>query len=276
MQSHENVIQTRHGHFLLDTTTDAKMAGRLVGNIFPQQDLLELIQALGTRKVIDVGAHVGTVSIPAAELGKEVIAFEPNLQSFGYLKHNIELNKSRVDMRNKGLAEKKGRAKILITQNSNAGAHSLVAGDEVEVSTLDLEIPQADFIKIDVEGMELSVLKGGTKLIEQSHPAIYFEVNISALRDHGTSLCQLSRFFLSRNYRLYFLENRILYRLPGLSFAALYIAPRSFLFESPSAPFDVLALPAEVRPPYPSGRYIRTSVYLFTRYVKLQYARFFN
>jgi FkbM family methyltransferase len=276
MQSHEKEINTPQGRFVLDGSADAKMASRLAEPVYPQEDVLKLAEALNAQKIVDVGAHVGTVSVPLARQGKHVTAFEPNPASFAFLQRNCAQNDVRVDIRNKGLGRAVGRASVAETQQQNAGAHSLSVGDEIEVSTLDIEVKEADLIKIDVEGMELDVLLGGKKLVEHTRPAVYFEVNLSALRGHTTHLTDLTKFFTSRKYRLYYLENETLYRVPSLTFAALCIAPRSLLFGSPSAPFDLVAIHHSAPLPYRAHGALRSVVFLITRYVRLQYGRFFR
>ena len=260
------VIETAFGRFAIDETADAKMASKLQ-SVFPHQALFELINFLGPKTIVDIGAHIGTVSVPLAKKYK-VIAFEPNPASLRFLKHNAELNGVFLDARGKGLANVSGRARIL-ERMGNAGANSLAPGAEVEVSILDHEVQEADFVKIDVEGMELKVLGGGKKLIEQSRPAIYFEVNLSALRAHNAKLRELEKFFKKHNYALYFWDKK-LFKLPSLALAVFLVTPRSFLLGGPAAPFDVLALPAERA--VGAGP---ASPHLIMRYLKSQYARFF-
>ncbi|MBP9711148.1 MAG: FkbM family methyltransferase [Candidatus Pacebacteria bacterium] len=272
----EQTIPTAFGRFVLDSEADAKMASRLARPEYPQQDVIDLARALKAEKVVDIGAHVGTVSVPLALQGMKVVAFEPNMESFTFLQKNCEGNTVHIDARNKGLADKSGRASVAVLQTSNAGAHTLGEGNDVEVSMLDTEVSSTDFIKIDVEGMELSVLRGGSKLIERSSPAVFFEVNLSALRAHGTTLASLTAFFKQAGYQLYVLDSYRLYRVPSLTFAALFIAPRSLLFKSSSAPFDILAMSARATLPYPAHSPLRSSVYLLMRYIKAQYGRLFR
>jgi len=276
MPSHEKEINTAHGRFVLDQQADAKMASRLAQPEYPQQDVIDLAEALGATTVIDIGAHVGTVSVPLALQGKRVVAFEPNPESFAFLQKNCERNAVHIDARNKGLAQHPGRASVAVLQTSNAGAHTLGEGDDIEISTLDAEVQETDFIKIDVEGMELEVLLGGKKLIETVRPAIYFEVNLSALHAHATPLSALTAFFKHAGYHLYILEGKTLYQVPSVTFAAFFIAPRSLLFRAPSAPFDALALHLGTMLPYQVLPVWRTFVFLLTRYVTLQYGRLFN
>lgn len=276
MLSHEKEINTSYGRFILDANADAKMALHLEGARYPQQDALELIQAFGVKSVVDIGAHIGTVTVPLARAGVQVIAFEPNSTTFDYLSRNCVLNQVTPDLRNKGLGKNPGKARTAPHGVGNAGSHSLAlaSGGDIEISTLDTEVATTDFIKIDVEGMELPVLEGGQALLKHMHPSIYFEVNLRALRRHQTSLQALSKFLTQAGYRLYFLENKRLYQVPSVSVSALFIAPRSFLFGSRSAPFDLLAVHSSVIVPYPIVASLKSFVFLLGRYITRQYARF--
>lgn len=60
----------------------------------------------------------------------------------------------------------------------------------VDIRTLDKVIPQdldIDFIKIDVEGGEFGVLKGGVNLIHRCKPIIIFESGLGASEYYGTA-----------------------------------------------------------------------------------------
>lgn len=66
------------------------------------------------------------------------------------------------------------------------------AEETIEVTTLDLFIEEngvkrLDFLKVDVEGWEASVLKGGEKSIRQFLPMLYLELNAHWLKDDGES-----------------------------------------------------------------------------------------
>ena len=50
--------------------------------------------------------------------------------------------------------------------------------EPVEMVTLDsMNLPKVDFIKIDVEGMEVDVLKGAEEIVGKDRPLIYVELN---------------------------------------------------------------------------------------------------
>lgn len=152
--------------------------------------------------VLDIGANVGLLTLPFSKIhvpfGK-VISFEPDEENFIQLKTNININKiENVIALPVALQGDQAVGKINFNirravdgdGNVNRGLSSLVDIDlhtverkEVVASTIDKEIlrlklERLDFIKIDVEGMECDVLKGGKKSIGKYHPIIQYEYSL--------------------------------------------------------------------------------------------------
>ncbi len=234
----------------MDDVRDAKISRIFSDGRYIHQEILDLLPFVMERGgvAIDIGAHVGTLAIPFARYAGKVIAFEPGPETFAFLQKNITLNASSVEARNKGLGATPGHATTLTMNSSNAAANTLsLDGGAIEIATLDDDVESADFVKLDVEGMELGVLHGGDRLLRESQPAILFEVNLFALRQHRTAPRQLQALLGTYGYRLYYpfeYKDRLtLGRVGSLSAFVLCFAPRSFVFRGPSAPFDVLALP---------------------------------
>ncbi len=126
---------------------------------------------------VDVGANVGSYSILAGTRKARVIAVEPIPLTFSMLKKNIGLNDNteRTVCLNLGLAEQAGTLRFTADQDTcnrilddsedYSGAISMV-----EIQTLDAIVP-ADgkvLLKIDTEGVEEQVLKGGRELLASS------------------------------------------------------------------------------------------------------------
>jgi hypothetical protein len=61
-------------------------------------------------------------------------------------------------------------------------------------------ITSVDFIKIDVEGFEYNVLKGGEQTIKEFRPVLFVEVNDKNLEYQGSSVTDLI-LFLEKYYR---------------------------------------------------------------------------
>ncbi len=131
--------------------------------------------------VLDVGANIGNHTFYLAQVPRcQVIAFEANDE----LAHAMDITASeagleeRVTVHAFALGEKPGFAEFEQPMPDNLGGQSLRKGSgKIKVRTLDsfgIAGPVAA-IKIDVEGMELDVLKGGKKLIEKNLPILYVE-----------------------------------------------------------------------------------------------------
>jgi len=158
--------------------------------------------------VVEVGANIGSHSVHLAQLVGEngvLWAFEPQRLVFQLLAGNIAINGlTNVHTEQKCVSDKPGRVMVPVldaTKVHNWGGVSLVnstEGEPVEVITLDsLELPRCDFIKIDVEGMELNVLKGASALIDRCQPIIYTEAD----RDENNPA--LFAYLRSKGYHIY-------------------------------------------------------------------------
>ena len=239
-----------------------------------QRETLELLLRLVGKEsiVVDIGAHVGTLTVPLARAAKHVIAFEPAPLTFALLEQNVAQNRVDVDARNKGLGAVEGRASLLVRDASNAGAQTLHIGEgPLTLGVLDREVAHADLIKIDAEGMELDILKGGARLITDDHPIILCEVHLSQLRSHRASPAKLERFFRLRGYTLYFphavMGGMRLGLIRNLTVLTLFLAPRASLLYTPSAPFDILALPKDTSTPLATDGFLMVLLFLVREHV---------
>ena len=142
--------------------------------------------------VLDIGANIGNHAVFfGGVLGCKVIAFEPNPDAIDLLKANIDANDldDQIEVMEVGLGARKGKA-YLSNVEGNLGATSLELGGrgKVEIRTLDsIELPASPrLLKIDVEGMELDVLKGARKTVAAHQPVICCEIathkNIAEVR----------------------------------------------------------------------------------------------
>lgn len=138
--------------------------------------------------VIDIGAHVGIFTLKAAAKAKRVIAIEPDPINYSLLVSNVKRNDlENVSTLNMAVSDFKGTAKLHIGSASvfptitpeliSTEHHARRRYDKyiiVKVSTLDellekSDLTTVDFIKIDVEGAELQVLKGARKTIANNN-----------------------------------------------------------------------------------------------------------
>ncbi len=152
---------------------------------------------------IDVGAHVGRYSIMAAKrigsLGR-VIAIEAHPETFELLNKNIKLNGlANVTTINAVATSEKGKVKLFLPgQDSGLTVYNTIMINrakptenflEVEANTLDnilseYSMHRVNYLKIDVEGAELEVLKGAVNTLS-SNKDITLVVEV-----HGTEIYQ--------------------------------------------------------------------------------------
>jgi len=136
-----------------------------------------------TNTFVDVGGHIGTVSLPYSRLFQHVIAYEPNPTSYQFFLENIALNKiQNVQVKHMGVSNKRSTCKVVSHPGGNSGCFYTKESDgehSVPLIPLDEESFPApiDFLKIDTEGSELLVLQGAKQCIERWHPLIQVETN---------------------------------------------------------------------------------------------------
>lgn len=155
---------------------------------------------------IDVGCHKGEIldlMLKYAPKGKHY-AFEPLPHLFQQLVINY---KGKAQIFPFALSTEVGQTTFQFVKNAPAYSglknrrYDVAKPDieeiSVEINTLDTLIPadqKIDFIKIDVEGGELGVMKGGVNLLKNSQPTIVFECGKGASDYYGTSATDLYSF----------------------------------------------------------------------------------
>ena len=179
--------------------------------------------------IFDVGANSGMMSLQFAELvpAGKVYSFEPTFYAFSKLKRNMELNS--------GLAERIVAVQSFVSSSTSQKPDikayaSWKVGGTVEgvrhrihggvgksaegVAAVSLDdfceqekIERLDFIKIDTDGHELEVLKGGEKVIGRFNPPIIFELGIYAMNERGIDFSDYLEFFGSLSYSLFNSKN---------------------------------------------------------------------
>jgi FkbM family methyltransferase len=147
---------------------------------------------IGAEVVVDVGAYVGAYGLVAAMEGgaKQVWSFEPNPEAQRVSEENFALNQVSVDIFPVALGSSNGRARLYtprertLSSSSNLASFSnvgdWVSDQSVEIRTLDSFLQagmnkRIKAIKIDVEGYELEVLRGSSKILHEHKPVLILE-----------------------------------------------------------------------------------------------------
>ena len=211
----ETALRTR-GAILVDDFTFALRT--LDGFVLvPRHDTLLLLMLLdagpeglepGTRRVlskllvpgatfVDVGAHIGLLTLAGARAvgaSGKVLAIEPVPLSFELLQRSLTINglAGWVEGKCQALGAHHARCKFFVRDvlghSSLTQGEFAAGGDEIEVSVTPLDelvrrSERVDVIKIDVEGAELAVLEGMTRVIaENPELSIIAEFGPSHLR----------------------------------------------------------------------------------------------
>lgn len=123
--------------------------------------------------VYDIGANAGGFAVFAASFGCEVTAFEPIPHSFRRLEENAALNHPRYRIEPFRLALGEETGSLFMTESLGTGNHVVSddgsePGVSVEVTTLDEFVRSRTgptFLKLDVEGHELEVLRGARDVL---------------------------------------------------------------------------------------------------------------
>jgi FkbM family methyltransferase len=129
---------------------------------------------------VDAGAHIGNHTIFMATAGAQVIAFEPNPTTRGFLQRNVQANglSEQVQIIAKGLWSESSVASIVDGEPGNSGLATIRPGSgEIGLVSLDDLDLDPDLLKIDVEGMEMDVLRGAPRTLSRSRPSIIVEAN---------------------------------------------------------------------------------------------------
>ena len=149
------------------------------------EDFMTSIQPEDT--IWDIGANVGSYSLLAATQSSSVIAFEPGAEARQSLKRNAEINELSANIRvvEKALSSWNGEGVLISGERPGVQKISHEGdGEPIEVYRGDdLNLPEPDVIKIDVEGEEVEVLLGMEKRLENCR-LCYVELHTRADSEH--------------------------------------------------------------------------------------------
>jgi len=167
--------------------------------------------------VFDIGSNIGAFTVPFAkkvgELG-QVYAFEPQKVIYELLQDNVNKNKLKnVKVFNVGIGKKKEELELNEIDYSKVGNFGGVSFKydsssftknikdkkyKVKIISLNefMEIEKCNFLKIDVELMELDILMGGKNFLEKFRPILWIE-------NHQFYPNEINKFLLENDYNAY-------------------------------------------------------------------------
>ena len=169
---------------------------------------------------VDVGAHMGYFSLKAAAVvgqSGRVIAIEPHPEMFHTLRGNIIASgATTVVAEPTACSDSESTLELFSAAAANTGTSSLsqknasfygeggasyfVAAQQLDTIIRRANLSRVDVLKIDVEGAELQVLKGGQETIARYRPVLIVELDDRLLEPMGTSSAEIITFLSSHGY----------------------------------------------------------------------------
>lgn len=207
-------------------------------NYEPEMKLLDILCDPAATSV-DIGAKLGMYTYRLLRHSENVVAFEP-IPVLSSMLHRVFANK-RCRIESYALSDAPGQTVMRIPYGSNGEVkfgrstieptnsltHDDVARvDEIAVTikTLDqCDLRNVGFIKIDVEGHELAVLRGALATLDRERPTLLVEAND---HHHPNAVSQLRELLVARGYEGFFLREGRLVELASID------DPRSLQHES--------------------------------------------
>lgn len=188
-EGYNRIVESRYGYILYNKNDI--YVGRSFENYGEfsesEADLFRQICVHGDR-VVDVGANIGAHTLVLArQVGQSgrVYAFEPQRVVFQTLCANMAINSiGNTECFQVAVSNEPGFVNIPDIRydlEGNFGGFEIEkfsqSGIKTKVVSLDeiLDVPTLKLIKIDVEGMELGVIKGAKETIRQHSPVLYIE-----------------------------------------------------------------------------------------------------
>jgi FkbM family methyltransferase len=163
----------------------------------------------------------------ARSVGKngKVISFEPNPLNCNRIFEHLKLNNfDNVEVRQIALGKKREKATLAVRQ-LDTGTGSLqedikasilkekgAETIQVEIDTLDNQIttnnlPKPDFVKIDVEGLEMDVLDGARGIIKNCKPTLFIEIHGVDMQRKIENVQRVVEFLVAHEYSIYHVES---------------------------------------------------------------------
>jgi FkbM family methyltransferase len=175
---------------------------------------------------IDIGANYGYMAINASRLvGNDglVIAIEPEPRVLNLLKFNADLNNCRINIVQKAISDSQGESSFNVgteiglsrLDNLRNNTFGMILQEKVIVEKTTLDTLVADlvpnrnvrFVKMDVEGHELTILKGASQVIAKRKTIFMLEINPGALSQNDITFKDILEFLITHSYKVFWVHS---------------------------------------------------------------------
>jgi FkbM family methyltransferase len=183
--------------------TDPEAVERaLRGQDFPYRVITQTREVGLGGLMLDIGANTGRMAVPRAILGDATAVYcaEPDLLNYQCLVRNVRDNHLTGLVMPDHLAIGSEDGIVRLERTKSTGGHRVIDGDvatkgtitEVRSLTTDswmdrlgITPEQVAFVKVDVQGSEVPVLRGAARLLTHRHVAWQIEIDLQALSRRG-------------------------------------------------------------------------------------------
>lgn len=179
------------------------------------------------RTYIDVGAHCGTTVLPYSKLFKNVYGYEANKDNFDVCVSNLRLNSHVLEglgstcvVKNMAVSNEPCSGEMILEHGGNTGMFYFKKKENGSVKTVRIDdetysengeydtLGSIDFMKIDTEGYELSVLKSAENTLKKWKPFLQVETNGCSESHFGVKKQEIIDYVLSLGYELFTLSDQ--------------------------------------------------------------------
>ena len=178
------------------------------------------------RKVLDLGGYLGGFGLAAAAAGYEVAIVEPNPENARWIRTSASMNDFAHQVQVIDAVVGGAEGSVKFCANGPYGhVHSDRADDASTESVRQVTLPALlaelnwsapDFIKIDIEGSEATVLRAASEWFERGHrPMLLFEANGFTLDWFGDTPASLLALVGALGYSLYEVDDEGRFRRPS-------------------------------------------------------------
>jgi FkbM family methyltransferase len=189
------VVSTRVGLMTLSPGERSSSSLICLGYLPHEQRESEIVAGLARncRIVMDIGAHFGWYARLCLQANRSLVvhAFEPDPKTFEYLRANLATSRAKAVLA--AVADYDGDITLWRGATSDLNSVVRAVGKPLTVRAITLDeyasvegLSEIDFVKCDVEGAELQIVRGAAKLIGSARPPIWMlEVLTTFLGEAG-------------------------------------------------------------------------------------------